>query len=389
MADPSPGTPLPDPFEGTAYRTVHRLGDGGLGELFVVEHLEIGRRFAAKALHPHLGGNPQVVDRLRLEGHALARLSHPNVISVEGCDTTPAGRPFLIMELLRGRTLAAELRERGFLPVGVAVDYAIQLLSALDAVHQIGVVHRDVKPDNVFLTETRDGRTLLKLTNFGVARVLPGAPPAAPTPLAIPTDTGALVGTPLFMSPEGAQGSRVDERADLYGAALVLYTMLAGRGPFDHLEGVRAVIEAQVTETPAPPSHYAREPVPSELDALVLRALHKDPNARPASAREFREHLERLAALLAHPAGWLETTQYERQTATPGESAAAPLAAHGSAAPDELQTRVPPGTPRRARAWASRLSTRTLAIAVVLAISGLIVSGMAVVGVAALLRGVR
>src|SRR5687768_4563264 len=177
MADRTSEQRLLDPFEGTAYRTIQQLSSGDVSELFVVEHLQIGRRFAAKVLKPHLCGVPQVVDRLRLEGQALARLNHPNVVSVEGFDTTRDGRPFLIMELLRGRTLSQELSERGPLSMPKALAYAMQLLSALEAVHQIGVVHRDVSPGNVFIAEAHGGRNHVKLLDFGIARVVADAPP--------------------------------------------------------------------------------------------------------------------------------------------------------------------------------------------------------------------
>jgi eukaryotic-like serine/threonine-protein kinase len=371
MADRTSGPRLPDPFQGTAYQTVKRLGGGEAGELFVVEHLEIGRHFAAKVLHAHLAQVPQVADRLRLEGQALARLNHPNVVSVHGFDTTPEGRPFLIMELLRGRSLAQELAESGSMPLWRAAGYAKELLSALEAVHGIGVVHRDVQPSNVFLAESHDGSKTLKLLDFGIARVLESAPPEAPRPLSFPTQSGAVLGAARFRSPESAQGVPVDEQADLYGAALVIYTMLAGRGPFDHARGDQAVMLAHATENAAPPSRFAREPIPAELDALMLRALHKNPRARFASAREFREHLERLTALFASPPGFLETTQYERSDEpSPAQELSTGATALG------LRARPP-------------LSRKAIVIAVIIAISGMIASAIAVVGVATLLRGAR
>lgn len=382
MADRTTGSPLRDPFEGTSYRALRRLGGGKTGDVYAVEHLGIGREFAAKVLHAHLANDPQSVDRLRLEAQALGRLSHPNVVSVQSYGATRDGRPFLVMERLNGHTLAREIELRGALPVGLAASYAIELLFALEAVHGVGIVHRDVKLESIFLAESRDGAIGIKLIEFGLVRVLPNAPRNAPNPIAISTESGEVMGTPRFLSPEGAQGQRVDEAADIYGAALVLYTMLAGRGPFDHADGRRAMLEAHANEVPAPPSIYGTEPVPAELDTLVLGALQKDPRARPQTARELREQLERLTELLARPAGWLQTTGYAADAADRG--AAGDRAGHrGTSEFAPVRSRSPRDLARRPA------SRRALVVTVLLAISGLIASGMAVVGAAALLWGNR
>lgn len=370
MTDPSPEAIVPDPFEGTSLRAIRRLGGGGMGEVFVVEHRELGRCFAAKILHARLAALPHVVDRMRLEGQTLARLSHPNVVAIQGFDTTPEGRPYLVIELLSGQSLTDTLQARGALPVGVAVRYGKELLSGLAAAHDIGVVHRDVKPDNVFLAESLErGAPVLKLIDFGIARVLPTAPPEAPKPLVIPTATGEVLGTPRFLSPEGALGLRVDERADVYGAALVIYTMLTGRGPFDHVETEAAVLGAHVNETPAPPSEHALEPVPAELDALLLRALSKEPAARFGSAREFEAELEKVDALLARPAGWLETTAYRRHEGG-----------------NDLPADAPPPS-LAAGESVPRLSRRAVGTVVVFALLALLASVVAVVSVGIHLRG--
>jgi serine/threonine-protein kinase len=410
MADPSPDAPVPDPFEGTSYRAIRRIGEGGMSEVFVVEHVYLGRHFAAKLLHGRLAKSPDVVDRMRLEAQTLGRLDHPNVVAIQGFDTTADGRPYLVIELLQGRPLTEALRTHGAMPVDLAVHYAIQLLSGLEAAHEIGVVHRDVKPDNIFLANDPNGRVPeLKLIDFGIARVLPGAT-EAPAPLTNPTATGAVVGTPRFLSPEGALGQRVDARADLYGAALVLYTMLAGRGPFDHVHGDRAVMGAHANETPVPPSQQTDEPVPAELDALLLKALSKDPNARFASAPQFRKELEKVVSGLGRPAGWLATTTYYRRTApvtieperAPSPSrlaeeiveirAAIPSRSGASDQARAKEGRASASEHRRSdRSKASvarrRLSRRALAIVVLFAVVALVVSVMAVVSVGMRLRG--
>jgi serine/threonine-protein kinase len=377
MADRTSGPPLRDPFEGTSYRALRRLGGGATGDVYAVEHTSISREFVAKVLHAHLASDARSADRLRLEAQALGRLSHPNVVSVQGFGETRDGRQFLVMERLRGHSLARELELCGSLPVGLAIAYATELLCALEAVHTSGLVHRNVTLGSVFLAKDAGGTARVKLIDFGLVRVLPDAPAGAPTALAIATQSGEVMGTPRFLSPEGALGHRVDEASDIYGAALVLYTMLAGRGPFDHAGSRGAMLAAHATEIPAPPSAYATEPVPAELDALLLNALQKNPRARPQSARALREHLERLTALLAQPTGWLETTQHADAAATPGDGARADAGALSE----------PLHSPSRNVRY--RASPRALLVTVVIAISGLVASGMAVVAAAAILRGGR
>ncbi len=286
--------PSSDPFEGTPYRALERLAAGGMGEVFVVQHRQLGRTFVAKALHTPLSRHPQVVDRMRLEAQSLGRLNHPNIVSVSGFGLTKDGRPFLVMEHLGGRTLQEELAERGRLPASEALLIADQLLAGLEAAHGLGIVHRDVKPDNLFLADVPNVGRVLKILDFGVARVLPDAPPTAPRPLAVRTETGAVVGTPRFLSPEAASGSRVDVRADLYGVGLVLYAMLTGRGPFDHLAD-DDLVPAHALEAPAAPSTIVGAEVSPRLDQIVLRALAKDPAERFQTAPDLRAALNGLA----------------------------------------------------------------------------------------------
>jgi serine/threonine-protein kinase len=287
-----------------------------MGEVFVVEHVELGRLFVAKVLHAELTSDARIVDRMRVERQALGRLNHPHIVSVVDSAELADGRPFFVMERLRGGTLAEELQERGKLPVYEAVQLACQLLSALAAAHAIGIVHRDVKPANLFLCAGAEGRPrLLKVLDFGVARVLPGAPPAAPLPLSLPTDVGVLMGTPRYASPEAAGGSQVDTRADIYAAALMLYIMLAGRGPFDHHQLPASLLAAHAHDEPEPPSRLATEPVPFPLDQAVLRGLRKLPEERFQSADEFRTELEATLSLLRKPLGWVETTAFSKPDA--------------------------------------------------------------------------
>jgi serine/threonine-protein kinase len=296
---------------GSPYDFVEKLGQGGMGEVLLVEHRELGRRFVAKVIHSFLGRDAELVDRMRVEAQALARLNHPNIVTVTDFRTAPDGRPFLVMEQLRGCTLAEELCRRRLLRVSEAVTFARQLLSGLGAAHAIGVVHRDIKPANLFLHEDRDQSRLVKLLDFGLAKVLPGVSARAPRPLVVPTAPRMLMGTPRYVSPEVALGQPVDARSDLYSAGLVLFVMLSGRGPFDHLTGEMRLLSAHAMAQPMPPSCYAPEPVPPELDHAVLKALRKHPDERFQSAEEFEQLLGEVAERLERPTGWLVTTAFE------------------------------------------------------------------------------
>lgn len=297
MADPAPSptdTPIAgeDPFKGTQYRLCRSLARGGMGHVYLVEHRTLGRQFVAKLVHQRLAADAQLVDRFRLEAQTLGRLNHPNIVSIFGFGTTHDNRPFMVTEYLRGRTLAQEIASGSVIPLREAVRYGHEIVSALAAAHDVGVVHRDIKPENLFIQEMPGGGTHIKVLDFGLARVLPCASHEAPPPLEVPTDTGVVFGTPRFMSPEAALGKHVDHRADIYSAGLVLYLMLAGRGPFDHVQGHTELMTAHLIENVPAPSSYARVPVPPELDALVLRALAKEPDDRIQNAHEF----ERLLA---------------------------------------------------------------------------------------------
>jgi serine/threonine protein kinase len=286
---PSPGPKadaLAHLLAGTRYRPVRWLGKGGQGEVWVIEHRLLRKEFALKLLHAHLGDG-----RMRLEVEAMGRIRHPNVVDVIDSWVTADGRRCVVLELLVGRTLWDELAERLSLPVGEAVDIAWHALSALSAAHALGVVHRDVKPENLFLHFSQGHGRVLKVLDFGLARVLPGATGVAPLSRSFRTRTGTMVGSPIFVSPEAARGRPVDVRGDLYSMGMVLYVMLAGHAPFDHDPSKQT-----------PPSRYAGSSVPPELDAVVLRAIRQDPDQRYQSAEEFARDLKPF--LETRSAGW-------------------------------------------------------------------------------------
>jgi eukaryotic-like serine/threonine-protein kinase len=287
-----------DPLSGQPYRALRLLGAGSMGEVFLAQHRELNTRCVVKIQHARLARDPSIVDRIRLEAEALARLSHPNIVSIIGSGQTLDERPFIVMECLQGQTMADELAARGQLPLLEALGFTCQLLSGLAAAHALGIVHRDIKPDNLFLCDGPRGQRTLKLLDFGVACTMPHAQLLGPSPLAVPTAAGTVVGALRYVSPEGALARRVDHRADLYSAALVLYFALAGRGPFDHVQSALLLLSAHVAEEPEPPSRFSKASIPAQLDEAVLRALRKAPDQRFQSADALREELERIMSQL-------------------------------------------------------------------------------------------
>jgi eukaryotic-like serine/threonine-protein kinase len=385
-----------DPFEGTAYRAGRRLRAGGMGELYLVEHRATGRIVVAKLLHQRLASDARLVERLRIEAQSAAQIDHHHVVKVLGVDRTTAGQLFIVMEYLQGRTLAEQMAAEGVPHVLEAVAFTCQLLSALQATHAKGLVHRDIKPDNLFICEAHEGPRYLKLLDFGVARVMPGSTAVEPLPQGFETRTGVVVGTPRFVSPEGAMGQRVDPRADLYSVGLVLYIMLAGRGPFDHFEGDHMLLTAHAAEDPEAPSRLATEPVPPELDRAVLKALAKDPTERFQSAQEFQNVLEMVAKLLQEPTGWLETSTFDPSMVRASVDAVAPTVPIVPAAPS-VPAAVGPLPVEQSRAAPPQAETLEPSLVaskprlgvgqVMLFVVGVLIAGLAVVGLVTVLQG--
>ena len=301
--------PLSALLDGTNFRALARLGSGSMGEVIEAEHITLKRRVVVKLLLPAFAADASMADRLRLEAQAVATLGgHPNIVEVLDFGTTLAGRPYLVMERLQGRTLRQELRARGPLPVAEAIGLARQLLHGLGAAHRAGLIHRDIKPDNLFLCERgAEAERRLKILDFGIVKVADGRGPA---PLALPTAEGMAIGTPRFLAPEQAQGHPVDSRADLYAVGCVLFWMLTGRDPFHHRIGLFPLIHAHVKEPPMPPSAVGRQAISGALDRVVLRALAKKPEDRFCNAEAMTAALDALSPTSA-PQRWEHTERIE------------------------------------------------------------------------------
>ncbi len=273
------------------YRLTRPLGRGAMGSVYIGEHPLVGKRVAVKLLHDELARDPDVVRRMFVEARVVNAIRHENIVDVLdfGERRTDDGRPlvFIMMELLHGESLASRLK-RGRLSVEEAAHVADQAAGALAASHAAGVIHRDIKPDNIFLTRRGYDRRFVKLLDFGVAKQAGGGGAV--------TQVGALVGTPAYMSPEQCAGREVDGRSDVYSLGVVLFEMLTGRLPFVTTNLAQA-IAAHLADEPPPPSRF-RALTPA-VEAVVLRCLAKDPADRFATMDELRAALD--AAVHATP----------------------------------------------------------------------------------------
>jgi beta-lactam-binding protein with PASTA domain/tRNA A-37 threonylcarbamoyl transferase component Bud32 len=264
---------------GGRYRVENELGRGGMAKVYRGQDTVLGRTVAIKILAPQYAEDQGFVQRFRREAQAAARISNQTIVSVfdTGSDD---GVHFIVMEYVEGRTLADYLTGGGRIMPDRAIDIGIDVARALEAAHAQGVIHRDIKPGNIML----DGRGDVKVTDFGIARVTATAETVA--------QTAAVLGTASYLSPEQAQGQPVDVRSDIYSLGCVLFEMVTGRPPFPGDSPV-TVASKHVLEQPTPPSQINQDVSP-DLDAVILRALAKNPANRYQSATEIREDLERV-----------------------------------------------------------------------------------------------
>ncbi len=268
------------------YVVERELGRGAFGAVYVARHKVIGARVALKVLHSVHAQDPVVVDRFLREARAAASIGSPHIVRVTDAGVTPDQRAFLAMELLEGEDLASYLSRRGRLATSEAIGITSQVLAGLGAAHAAGIVHRDMKPANVFLTRDERGAPLVKILDFGVSKMKqqPGMDGSL-------TATGTIVGTPHYMAPEQlVESHHVDGRADLYSVGVMLYELVSGRLPY-HADSFGALFKDVLMTAPPPISAVAPD-VPYPVAAVIERALVKEPAARFAGAREMYDALQ-------------------------------------------------------------------------------------------------
>lgn len=289
---------LPGQILDNRYRLDEKIGSGGFGVVYRATQLGLQRHVAVKIFRPRSGSrDPDSIRRFVQEGISACRINHPNAVLILDAGISQQGIPYLVMELLRGRTLSEELRSRRKLSLGQTLRILIPVLRVLIEAHQVGVVHRDIKPDNIFLHYSRDER-IVKVLDFGIAKLVgastPQARPAMPA-IRIVTRVEGLIGTPAYMAPERVQSLECDGRADVYSVGVMMFEMLTGRLPWDTEDGGYMAMLIDHLQREPKPLRFYDSTIPEPIEGIVMSALTKDAEHRP-TALMFLTALERAVS---------------------------------------------------------------------------------------------
>lgn len=272
------------------YRVVERLARGGMGEVYVAEHVEMQQLVAVKFLHRRYAHEESFATRFFNEARYAAQMTHPNAVALYDFGRLPDGTLFIVMEYVRGESLSRVVRTQGMIPVPMAIRVSTQIAEVLASAHEKKIIHRDVKPDNIMLVQGAGGRVSVKVLDFGIAKILDDDDGNH-------TEPGVMFGTPEYMSPEQALGRPYDHRVDIYALGLVMYYMLAGAPPFSGTNKI-AVLQAQVQQQAPPLDRTARQPIPRRLAQLIARCLEKDPARRFLTMVDVLQELDALQTTL-------------------------------------------------------------------------------------------
>jgi serine/threonine-protein kinase len=268
------------------YRVLRKLGEGGMGAVYLTEHILIEKKVALKVLSPELASRKELVARFLQEAKSASRINHENVIDIIDFDQSSDGLAFIAMEFLNGADLGQTVAKDGPMAWPRAQGIALQVCRALRAAHAQGIVHRDMKPENIYLIQREDRADFVKVLDFGIAKVMGvGNAPRL-------TQTGMIFGTPEYMAPEQADGREPDHRVDIYAMGCVLYHLMTGEAPFK-ANSFMALLTKHMLEDPVPPSVRRPDlPISPALDALVLKALEKDRDKRWQDMKELMDAIE-------------------------------------------------------------------------------------------------
>jgi eukaryotic-like serine/threonine-protein kinase len=294
MSGSTPGDPLIGKTLNEKYRIEERLGIGGMGTVYRARHVLIDRPVAIKVLNQRFVEDDAARARFEREAKAAGRLRHLNAVSVTDFGETAEGYVYIVMELLEGRTLREVVAKEAPLETARAVSIMLQTAAAVAAAHEAGVIHRDLKPANIFVTQRSDVPAVVKVLDFGIAKLaVESLEDEEPKNL---TQVGVMIGTPRYMSPEQCSGLPLTPAADVYSLGVIFYEMLSGSVPFSGSSPL-AIALKHSTDLPRPPREIVMS-IPEDLERLVLRALEKRPEDRPANAAEFRTELLTIAERL-------------------------------------------------------------------------------------------
>ena len=266
------------------YRLLRKLGVGGMGTVYEAEHVTIKKRCAIKILNPEFTHRSELVERFLQEARAASMIAHENVVEITDFGATPTGSVFFVMEMLVGEDLSETIKREGPLSWSRAAAITLQICRALQAAHEKGIIHRDMKPENCFRIERSGNSDFIKVLDFGIAKVTGEDGGAGRL-----TSTGMIFGTPTYMSPEQAQGMRVDHRADIYAVGVILYELVTGKVPF-YADNFMGILTKHMFEEPPAPSVVAPAAgITPEVEAVILKALQKDRDLRFQSLRELAD----------------------------------------------------------------------------------------------------
>ena len=282
------------------YHVLRKLGEGGMGQVYLAEHVKMGRKSAVKVMRPAMVKDVDAISRFNREAANASRINHPNIAGIYDFGETKEGIIYLAMEFIEGQSLTSIIEQQGALVPARAADLLLQTSEALGAAHDMGIVHRDLKPDNIMVTKNRDGGDLVKVVDFGIAK-------AAGSDAQKVTKTGLVVGTPEYMSPEQLSGDKLDGRSDIYSLGLVAFHMLTGLLPFPSDSQQESMI-MRLTDAPKTLTEMRPEmPWPEDLQAMMNKALSRDVTQRyqtaPEFGRDFFRTIERMPVTKAAQAG--------------------------------------------------------------------------------------
>jgi serine/threonine protein kinase len=269
------------------YKIVELIGEGGMGKVYLAEHVEIGKRVALKVLHPSYSRMPDLVERFRREARAASKIGHPNIVDVTDSGSTPDGSVYFVMEYLEGVELGSIIEREGALDVARALRITGQICRALSAAHREGIIHRDLKPENIFLI-TRGGEAdVVKVLDFGIAKTTE-AEAARERRL---TSPGMAMGTPEYMAPEQAAGRPADARTDIYSLGAIMYEMVTGQPPYSG-DNFMEILTKKATQDPPPPVSIRAE-LPAQVSDLVMASMSRSPDGRPQTMESLEYELNK------------------------------------------------------------------------------------------------
>ena len=328
------------------YKIVEKIGAGGMATVYRAKHLVFNEPRAIKVVSSRMMEDTNFLRRFRNEAVITRKLQHPNAVRVDDIDTTPDGRPCIIMELVEGHNLRTVIEREGTLPVARVLEIGRQAGAALGAAHRLGITHRDIKPDNIVLLQQPDGKDLVKVLDFGIAKLTESGDGSSYTE----TQTGMVIGTPQYISPEQASGKcadQIDGRADLYSLGVVMFEMLTGQLPFKSDTPLGLLLQHMQAAVRPPCEVRPDLNIPVGVSQLLMKMLEKDPGKRFQSAEE-------MIAALEHPDGWQSKAATTTQGVPSGEYRAPqialsiPAAGAPTAAISSSTQRTPAATPASA-----------------------------------------